>query len=171
MNARLAHVTAVTIVCLVLVVGGTWAAVDTVRDLEARAVIAVLYAVGFTRVFLTDPATILVVPETQAPFAAVITPACSALIAQLSLAAMALVILRGRPVRRLVGCVAMAALIAVANVVRITAALLVGAAWGDSALVLFHDGVGTAFSLAYVITGFVGFLWMGLDRRAGRSHP
>jgi carbamoyl-phosphate synthase large subunit len=109
-----------------------------------------------------------VLPGDNDAFRASLTPYCSALIPILALAAIALCVLRGRPVRRVVAFVVAAALVLAGNVLRIAGSLWVGVEGGAGSLVLFHDWVGTFFALGYTLVGFFLMLYLILPSAAAR---
>ena len=133
---------------------------DPWRDTEADAVTKVLSAFGLHGASQAFGSQVLVVPLQGAPFLAQISPSCSALAAVLAFVSVALFLLRGEVPRRVLATAAACALVFVCNLVRIALSIVVGMYTGSHGLVVFHDWVGTAFGLVYVLGGFTLFLWL-----------
>lgn len=138
------------------------------RTVESSAAAGVLRLAGSTRVWYAGADSIVVVPAHHGPFRAVVTPACSALASMLALAALASVVPAPARRRRPIALGAAMAIVAVGNLVRITVSIAVGLLAGRGSLVLFHDWAGSAFAFAYVLTGYVVFLYLMLPKEAHR---
>ncbi len=134
--------------------------IDPWRQWEARAITGVLTLIGVTGAGRSYGNEILVTPDHSSPFLATISPSCSALAAVLTFVAISLFLLRGEPARRVVACIGASVLVFVCNLLRIGLSVLVGVATDSHGLVVFHDWVGTAFGLVYVLGGFTFFLWL-----------
>ena len=134
--------------------------IDPWREWEARAVTSMLGFFGVTGVSRSYGNEILVLPNRGSAFLATISPSCSALAAVLTFVAIAVFLLRGDPIRRVIAAVGASALVFACNLVRIALSVLVGAYTDSHGLVVFHDWVGTAFGLLYVLGGFTFFLWL-----------
>jgi exosortase/archaeosortase family protein len=145
---------------------GFVALINPWRHAEAGAVIRSLKQVGVHRVYGSYGNKILVVPEGGKPFFAVISPSCSALAAVLAFGAVALLLFEGPVRRRFVAFLAAAGLVLVCNVLRIGLSIAVGIESNAHGLVVFHDWVGTAFGLLYVLGGFTAFLFLLLPSNA-----
>jgi exosortase/archaeosortase family protein len=91
---------------------------------------------------------------------ATISPSCSALAALLAFGAIAVFVVRSDPRRRFMAFLAAAALILVCNFVRIGLSVYVGVQTSAQGLTVFHDWIGTAFGILYVLGGFTLFLWV-----------
>jgi exosortase/archaeosortase family protein len=137
-----------------------WALVNPWRDLEAKAITAMFSAVGVQRASQAFGHQILVLPEHAGPFLATISPSCSALAALLAFAAISTFVVRGRAQRRLLAFGAAAAVILVCNCFRIGLSTYVGVRTNAQGLTVFHDWVGTAFGILYVLAGFTIYLWV-----------
>jgi len=110
--------------------------------------------------------TMLVRPFSHEPFHVIVTPSCSAFAALCAFACL-WPLTRGFSVgRRIFAFTVAGALVAVGNIMRIDLSILVGIFAGRSSLVLFHDWVGSAFSFAYTLLGFVLMLRFLLPREA-----
>lgn len=134
--------------------------VDPWRRWEARSVTGVLGALGIAGASRSYGNEILVIPNSSSPFLASISPSCSALAAVLTFAAISIFLLRGEPVRRVTAFVGASVLVFVCNLIRIGLSVLVGLYTDSHGLVVFHDWVGTAFGLMYVLGGFTLYLWL-----------
>ena len=134
--------------------------VDPWRRWEARAVTGAMSALGVVGASRSYGNEILVIPNSSSPFLASISPSCSALAAVLTFAAISLFLLRGEPIRRVTAFLGASALVFVCNLVRIGLSVLVGVYTDSHGLVVFHDWVGTAFGLMYVLGGFTLYLWL-----------
>jgi exosortase/archaeosortase family protein len=145
---------------------GFVALINPWRHAEAGTVVRSLRNVGIHRVYGSYGNKVLVIPRGGRPFIAVISPSCSALAAVLAFGAIALLLFEG-PVRRRFGAfLAAAGLVVVCNLIRIGLSIVVGIESDAHGLVVFHDWVGTAFGLLYVLGGFTAFLFLLLPSNA-----
>jgi exosortase/archaeosortase family protein len=133
---------------------------DPWRDKEASIVATVLDSLGASGASQAFGNQILVIPDAATPFLATISPSCSGLAAILAFGAISLFLVRGEPGRRVLAFLAAAGLIMVCNLLRIGLSIWVGIRTDVKGLALFHDWVGTAFGLLYVLGGFTIFLWV-----------
>lgn len=150
----------VALACTVLLAfGGFTLLIGPTRDLEVFLILSIFRGAGDRASVVGDRVLQLLPPEQNA-FRAELTPYCSALIPMLALACIALFVLHGNWPRR-VGAAAVAmAFVLLANVARISGSLALGYEFGDAALVLFHDWVGTFFALVYTLAGFFLMLYL-----------
>ncbi len=132
------------------------------RKLEASGITGVLHSVGADRVRDGYGNQILVVPWTQRPFLATISPSCSDIAAVLAFGAIAAFLVKGAAHRRLLAFVGASIFIVACNVLRIAASILVGIETGSRGLVVFHDWVGTLLGLIALLGGFVIFVFIQL---------
>ena len=134
---------------------------DPWRDGEANAVTSVLNVVGVDRVRGGFGNQILVMPSDHHAFLASISPSCSALAAILAFGAIALFLVRGEPRRRFLAFSG-AALPHAWSATSCASRCRSSSASRPSqhGLVVFHDWVGTAFGLLYVLGGFTLFLFL-----------
>ena len=137
-----------------------WLLLDPWRDLEAQILANAFNALGETGASRAFGYQILVIPRTSAPFLATISPSCSALAALLAFGSISLFLVTGDALRRLVAFLAAAALILACNFLRIGLSIWVGLRTDVQGLTVFHDWVGTAFGLLYVLGGFTLYLWV-----------
>jgi exosortase/archaeosortase family protein len=158
MNARRLRVALALAASLVIAFAGFALLTGPMRDVEGGLVLALLGA--GSRVSVVNDHVFQVLPSGHAAFRASLTPYCSALIPILALAAIALCVLRGTPMRRALGFGLAAVLVLVGNVLRIAGSLWVGMETGPAGLVLFHDWVGTLFALTYTLVGFFLMLYV-----------
>ena len=133
---------------------------DPWRDTEASTVAGILGNLGFAGASHAFGHQILVLPTSAAPFLATISPSCSALAAILAFASISLFLVRGDPFRRLGAFATASAVVIVCNLLRIGLSVFVGLQTDVDGLTLFHDWVGTAFGLLYVLGGFTVYLWV-----------
>jgi exosortase/archaeosortase family protein len=136
------------------------------RHAEAAAVIRSLNRLGVHRVYGSYGNKILVIPYGGHPFIAEISPSCSALAAVLAFGAIALLLFEGPVRRRIAAFAAAAGLVLLCNLLRIGLSIVVGIESNSHGLVVFHDWVGTAFGLIYVLGGFTAFLFLLLPSNA-----
>jgi exosortase/archaeosortase family protein len=151
--ARLALTFAVPVVVFAVLL-------DPWRDAEASAIADILGNLGVTGASTAFGYRILVLPTDGAPFLATISPSCSALAALLAFASISVFLVRGDPMRRFLAFVAAAGIVLICNMVRIGLSIYVGLETDVNGLVAFHDWVGTAFGLLYVLGGFTVYLWV-----------
>jgi exosortase/archaeosortase family protein len=133
---------------------------DPWRDTEASTVAGIMGNLGLGGASQAFGHQILVLPASAAPFLATISPSCSALAAILAFASISLFLVRGDPLRRLGAFAAASALVIACNLLRIGLSVYVGLKTDVDGLTLFHDWVGTAFGLLYVLGGFTVYLWV-----------
>jgi len=164
-NGRLGLALARLALAVTVVVVGFVLFRDTVRHAEASAAVSFLHLLGANRIRLLSDSSVLVIPRTGSLFRVVVTPSCSALSAMLALAVLGLLTPRA-PWRRRLGAtaVAMTAVLA-GNLMRIAASLSAGTWAGRASLVLFHDWVGTMFTFASILGGYVLMLYVLLPDR------
>jgi carbamoyl-phosphate synthase large subunit len=134
------------------------------RGVETTATLDVLHGLGVGGVSRGYQASIIVDTGSQGAFAAILTPSCSSLASLLALGG--LTVLRPTKARGRLALAAGSAMavVFVGNIARIAASIGVGLLTGPSALVLFHDWVGSLFAFAYTLGGFVLMLWVLLPR-------
>jgi carbamoyl-phosphate synthase large subunit len=163
-NGRRALVTVVGAVALV--VGGFVLFESAMRRFEASAATALLHLAGAHNAQVFFGNSIQVYPTAHEPFRAVVTPSCSCIASLLALTALWLLSPR-RDARRLAALPVALAVVTAGNILRIAASIAVGLVAGRASLVLFHDWVGTVFTFAYTLGGYVLMLYVLLPRRAG----
>lgn len=134
------------------------------RGVETAATLDVLHLVGVGGVSRGYQASIIVDAGSRSSFAAILTPACSSLASLLALGGLAVLRPTGARGRLALALIAAMAVVFAGNIARIAASIGVGLLTGPSALVLFHDWVGSLFAFAYTLGGFVVMLWVLLPR-------
>ena len=134
--------------------------IDPWRDAEAAAIAGAFRAVGIHRADQAFGHQVLVLPAHAAPFLATISTSCSALAAILGFAAITAFIVRGPLPRRLTAFAAATLVVLLCNFIRIGLSIFVGMRTDAQGLTVFHDWVGTAFGLLYVLAGFTLYLWV-----------
>jgi exosortase/archaeosortase family protein len=132
------------------------------RELEALALGKVLDLFFPGQASTVIPGHVLLFPGDGSIIDAVVTASCSSILSILGLTALTVAVLRGRKQHALGGLLfAVAALLAL-NHVRLLLSALAGMWWGDGALVLFHDWVGTVWNLGATLGGFLLMVWVTL---------
>jgi exosortase/archaeosortase family protein len=149
-----------------------WLLINPWRDAEASVIAGLFRSLGLDRADQVFGHQILVLPSHAAPFLATISTSCSALAAILGFGAITAFIVRGPASRRLAAFAAAAVVVLLCNFLRIGLSLYVGLRTDAQGLTVFHDWVGTAFGLLYVLAGFTLYLWVLLpsNRILLREH-
>jgi carbamoyl-phosphate synthase large subunit len=133
-----------------------------IRRFETYAATVAIHALGISRAHALPPTSIQVFPHDAAPFRAVITPSCSSAASIVALACLAALAPRHAGARRLTALLLAAGVVVAGNIVRIASSVGIGVVAGRGSLVLFHDWVGSAFTFAYTLGGFVLMLFFQL---------
>ena len=141
-------------------IGLFWLLVTPWRNVEAQIIAGIFQALGVPRASQAFGNQILVLPMHSAPFLATITPSCSALAAILGFAAISLFVVSGPIQRRALAFLAASTVVLACNFLRIGLSTYVGVRTSAQGLTVFHDWVGTAFGLVYVLAGFTLYLWV-----------
>lgn len=141
-------------------IGAFWLLIDPWRDYEAKVLGAMFSAIGVHGASQAFGDQILVLPQHASPFLATISPSCSALAAILGFAAITAFVVRGSISRRLLALSAASLVVLVCNFLRIGLSMYVGLRTDAQGLTVFHDWVGTAFGILYVLGGFTLYLWV-----------
>jgi len=137
-----------------------WLLINPWRDAEAKVLAAMFSAMGVQSASAAFGNQILVLPVHAAPFLATISPSCSALAAILGFGAITAFVVQGPIRRRLLAFSAAATVVLVCNFLRIGLSMYVGVRTNAQGLTAFHDWVGTAFGILYVLGGFTLYLWV-----------
>jgi exosortase/archaeosortase family protein len=135
---------------------------EPLRELEALGLGQVISWIHPGRASTVVPGHVLLFPERGGIIDAVVTASCSSILSVLGLTALTAVILRGRKLHALGGLLLAVAALLVLNHLRLLLSALAGMWWGDGALVLFHDWVGTLWNLAATLGGFLLMVWCAL---------
>lgn len=155
--ARIGLLLAVTVAGFVLL--QQW-----MRGAETAATVGLLHALGVGGISRGYQDSIIIDAHSRGSFAAILTPACSSLASLLALGGLAVLRPTGARGRLALAVTAAMAVVFVGNIARIAASIGVGLLTGPSALVLFHDWVGSLFAFAYTLGGFVVMMWILLPR-------
>jgi exosortase/archaeosortase family protein len=137
-----------------------WLLINPWRNVEAKVLAFMFGAIGVQNASEAFGHQILVLPEHAAPFLATISPSCSALAAILGFGAITAFVIRGPVRRRLTAFAAASMVVLVCNFLRIGLSMYVGLHTNAQGLTAFHDWVGTAFGILYVLGGFTLYLWV-----------
>jgi exosortase/archaeosortase family protein len=159
-NRRRLEIMVIISLCIAAAYVGFRTLIGVTRRLEVDGATALMNAFGSNRVSPYRGTSLQVLPFRGFPFRAYVTPYCSALIAILTLACIALFILKGPLWKRLTAFLVAALGIFACNVLRIALSVYVGLHLGSASLSLFHDWVGTIASFLYTMGGF--FLMLSL---------
>ncbi|RBY84252.1 archaeosortase/exosortase family protein [Blastococcus sp. TF02A-26] len=132
------------------------------RELEARGLAQVMSWIYPGQASGVLPGHVLLFPENGAVIDAVVTASCSSILSVLGLTALTAVVLRSRKLHALGGLLVAVAALLLLNHLRLLFSALAGMWWGDAALVLFHDWVGTLWNLVATLAGFLLMVWLTL---------
>ncbi|MGY1670941.1 hypothetical protein [Geodermatophilus sp. SYSU D00710] len=130
--------------------------------LEARAVAVVLGWLDPTWSSGVLPGHVLLFRGDGEVIDAVVTASCSSVLSVLGLVALTAVVLRSRGLHALGGLVVAVLAVVLLNHGRLLLSALAGLQWGEGALVLFHDWVGTVWNLVATLGGFLVMVWVTL---------
>ncbi|SEP25041.1 exosortase/archaeosortase family protein [Trujillonella endophytica] len=135
---------------------------DPLREFEATVLGQVMSWIYPGQASNVLPGHVLLFPEGAPIIDAVVTPSCSSILSVLGLTALTVAVLRGRKLHALGGLLFAVTVLLVLNHLRLLLSALAGMWWGDGALVLFHDWVGTLWNLAATLGGFLLMVWVTL---------
>jgi exosortase/archaeosortase family protein len=130
--------------------------------LEAAGVAQVLGWLAPGRASGVLPGHVLLFPHEGGIIDAVVTASCSSILSVLGLTALTAVVLRSRHLHALGGLLVAVAALLVLNHGRLLLSAWAGVQWGEGALVLFHDWVGTVWNLVATLGGFLLMVWITL---------
>jgi exosortase/archaeosortase family protein len=169
---RNGHISLLKVALVVLSVPAAFYLLERpMRRAETAATLRLLHAFGAGGVHRAAAASLFVFPAHHAPFRVLVTPACSSLASVLALAALGLLApLRSRRRRSAAVAVALGAIF-LGNIARIAGSVAVGLASGSASLVLFHDWVGSTFTFAYTLGGYILMLYLLLPRARRINEP
>ncbi len=159
MNRRRATVFTSLALSVFVAMVGFYVLSGPARRVETALVMLLLRPMG-NRASVVNEDFFQLLPPGHEAFRAQLTPYCSSLIPVLALVCIGFFILHGTWQRRIISVAAATALVLVCNVLRITGSLWAGYEWGGTALLLFHDWIGTFFALAYTMAGFFLMLFL-----------
>ena len=152
---------------------GYYGAANWFRVHEAAWAVGVLHGIGVADVSAILPGHILMFHGPGVVMDGVVTTACSSILSIVGLTALTVTVLRTRRLHAFLGLVAAIVAVVAANVVRLGLSALAGVTWGSPALALFHAWVGTLWTLASTLAGFLLMVHLAArrgTRRAGRSR-
>jgi carbamoyl-phosphate synthase large subunit len=156
------------VLCFAFVLVGFRLLNGPMRTLEISAVLLLVRA-GAGQLTVLGGHMIQVLPQNHDGFRVLVTPFCSSIVPILALAGLSMFILGGPPARRLGAMAASAAAVVACNILRMAVSVMIGLHAGPSAMVLFHDWVGTLFALAYTVGGFLFMLFLLLPQTGRMS--
>ena len=94
-----------------------------------------------------------------------VTTSCSSILTVIGLVALTVAVLRKRRFHAVYGLAVGLVAVVVANDLRLIASTLAGLHWGKPAMILFHDWVGTIWTLGFTLIGFLIMVWVTLPTR------
>ncbi|MGY1653101.1 exosortase/archaeosortase family protein [Geodermatophilus sp. SYSU D01119] len=159
---RLLPVVADLLLAAIICVAGFATLSYPLQVLEAGAVAIVLELLDPEWSSGVLPGHILLFRDDGGIIDAVVTASCSSILSVLGLVALTAVILRGRKLHALGGLLVAVVAVVVLNHGRLLLSALAGLYWGEGALVLFHDWVGTVWNLVATLGGFLVMVWVTL---------
>ena len=167
MNPRARHALLRVALILTVSIVGFVVFQHAARSLETHTAALLVRAVGgHKRSFVLASTSIVVVPFHGQAFRAVVTPSCSSIASVLAITCLSTLAPPAPRRRRALAVGAAIATVALGNITRIAASVIVGLFAGRSSLVLFHDWVGGIMTYVYTLGGFIVFLYLLLpDRR------
>ncbi|MEU4692476.1 ATP-grasp domain-containing protein [Actinoplanes sp. NPDC023714] len=152
-------------------VGGYILFIDWARHFEVRICEQIILAMGVDRVSAALGDSFIVFGPGFEPVTATMTGSCSILSSVLALAALAVIVLRGRP-QVLAGFLVASVFVLAANQLRLLLSLLAGRYFAVDALVFFHDWIGAVINFAYTLIGLLIMIGMTMydAQRAEQDH-
>jgi exosortase/archaeosortase family protein len=142
-------------IAVAICLAGYYGAAEWFKVHEAIWTVAALHLVGVDSVSDVLPGHILMFRSNGELLNGVITTSCSSILTVVGLTALTAVVLRQRRLHALWGLLVALLAVVVANDLRLIASTLAGVCWGKPAMVLFHDWVGTVWTLAATLGGFL----------------
>ena len=151
---RLAVSVELVVAVVICLAGYRWGA-EWLRLHEASWVVGALHLIGEDRVSGVLPGHILMFRDDGELVNGVVTTSCSSILTVCGLTALTVAVMRSRRLHAVAGLVVALVAVVVANDLRLVASTYAGLAWGRPALILFHDWVGTVWTLAATLGGFL----------------
>lgn len=140
--------------------GATW-----FKEHEASWTVAILRLLGEDRVSDAIPGHILMFRAGGEVLDGEVTTSCSSILTVIGLVALTVAVLRKRRLHAAYGLAVGLVAVVVANDLRLIASTLAGLHWGKPAMILFHDWVGTIWTLGFTLIGFLIMVWVALPTR------
>ncbi|MEU2347553.1 hypothetical protein [Modestobacter sp. NPDC049651] len=150
---RLAVSVELLLAVVICLTGYRWGA-EWLRVHEAAWVTGLLNLLGEDRVSGVLPGHILMFRGDEM-VNGVVTTSCSSILTVCGLTALTVAVMRSRRLHAVAGLVVALVAVVSANDLRLIASTYAGLLWGRPALVLFHDWVGTVWTLAATLGGFL----------------
>jgi exosortase/archaeosortase family protein len=125
------------------------------KEHEASWTVAVLRLLGEQRVSDAIPGHILMFRPGGEVLDGEVTTSCSSILTVIGLVALTVAVLRKRRWHAVYGLAVGLVAVVVANDLRLIASTLAGLHWGKPAMILFHDWVGTIWTLGFTLIGFL----------------
>ena len=140
--------------------GATW-----FKEHEATWTVEILRLLGENRVSDAIPGHILMFRSGGEVLDGEVTTSCSSILTVIGLVALTVAVLRKRRFHAVYGLAVGLVAVVVANDLRLIASTLAGLHWGKPAMILFHDWVGTIWTLGFTLIGFLIMVWVTLPTR------
>jgi exosortase/archaeosortase family protein len=147
----LVELVAAVAICL----AGYYLAAGWFRVQEAKWTVAALDLIGVDDVSGVLPGSILMYRGPGDVLEGVVTTSCSSILTVVGLSALTVSVLRKRRAHAFFGLAVALVAVVVANGIRLVLSSLAGLWWGAPAMTLFHDWVGTIWTLASTLGGFL----------------
>lgn len=150
------------LVAVAITLGGYYLGAPWFKTHEAEWTVRLLKLLGEDRVSSALPRHILMFRPGGEVLDGEVTTSCSSILTVVGLTALAAVVLRRRRWHALYGLSVALVAVVIANVLRLMASTLAGVYWGRPAMIGFHDWVGTIWTLASTLVGFLIMVWLTL---------
>jgi len=129
--------------------------IGPMRRLETTSVAWFFSAVGSNGVTVAHNDSLLIASSGHQPMLTYISPSCSSLMGLLALATLAAAVMRQHRATTVVAYFVAATALFLSNLARMIASAAAGLWFGQGALVLFHDWVGTIWNFIATLFGFL----------------
>ncbi len=160
MTPRLIRVLLRLMTAMVLVVALFSVWINDARAIEAHTTGWLLTAMSVSGIGAAYGPELLILPAHGLPFRVEVSPSCSSMGAILGLAAIALFLMHGPILRRLLAFAAAAGIVIAGNLFRITTSVWIGLEWGSQYMTIYHDWIGTVIGLVVLLTAFMVMLFL-----------
>jgi carbamoyl-phosphate synthase large subunit len=142
-------------VAVAICLGGYHWGASWFKEHEAAWTVQILHLLGEHRVSSVLPGHVLMFRPGGEVLDGEVTTSCSSILTVVGLTALTVAVLRKRRLHALGGLLVGLVAVVVANDLRLIASTLAGLHWGRPAMILFHDWVGTIWTLAATLGGFL----------------
>ncbi len=129
--------------------------IGPMRRLETTSVARFFSAFGSNGVTVAHNDSLLIASGGHQPMLTYISPSCSSLMGLLALATLAVAVMRQHRATTVAAYLVAASVLFLSNLARMIASAAAGLWFGQGALVLFHDWVGTIWNFVATLFGFL----------------